>query len=61
MLTKGICEILSSYLIVGIVVGGSLADVRKYLPPDGETPSEFLLQHMLQDVPVRNRGPHVPL
>jgi hypothetical protein len=41
-LTKRICEILGSHLTIGIVIGGGLTDVRKYLAPGGDTPADFL-------------------
>ena len=41
-LTRRICEILGSHLTIGIVIGGGLADVQRYLAPGGDAPAEFL-------------------
>ena len=41
-LTKRLCEILGTDLIIGVVVGGVVADVQRYLSPGGNAPAEFL-------------------
>lgn len=41
-LTKRICEILASHLTIGIVIGGSLVDIQRYLVPGSDTPADFL-------------------
>jgi hypothetical protein len=41
-LTKRLCEILGKHLPTGIVVGGGLDDIQRYLPPDPEQARAFL-------------------
>jgi hypothetical protein len=41
-LTTRLCEILGTHLPTGIVIGGGLADVRRYIPHNSDDASEFL-------------------
>jgi hypothetical protein len=41
-LTKRLCEILGKHTPTGIVVGGGLGEVQRYLPPDSEEANAFL-------------------
>ncbi len=40
--TKRLCDVIARHRMAGFVVGGGIAEVKKYLPPDGDVPTVFL-------------------